>query len=316
MLPRTLAEAARRGAPGVWRRMPLRIRKRSRYIEPFNRLVLRLAARPLAIARMRAGHRLLLDLRSGTEWPSYYTGEFDDDRIAVARHLLRRSGSVAVDAGANIGLWSVPLARWAARRGGRVIAVEPVSANAERLRQNLRLNGVEDAVEVRRVALSDRSGVAAMSLREDFAMGAGTGNAAVVINDGGDVGFPNIDVEAVPLDDLLRDLGSPPVDVLKADLEGHEDRFLAGAMNTFTRSRPVAFLEWNRTYYRRRRVDATASTRSLLRELRYRCLRRERGRWVDDEAFASPREIDDVVLAPAERAPSIRALLQGSARRR
>jgi hypothetical protein len=47
--------------------------------------MLRWGAPPVHIARMRAGHRMLLDLRSGTEWFAYYSGSFDDGRIQFRR---------------------------------------------------------------------------------------------------------------------------------------------------------------------------------------------------------------------------------------
>jgi hypothetical protein len=86
-----------------------------------NRALLRAGAAPVATTSMRAGHRLRLDLRSGSEWLTFYTGEFDDERI-VAAASLAEPGSLVVDVGANIGFWSVPLARRGAAVGARVIA--------------------------------------------------------------------------------------------------------------------------------------------------------------------------------------------------
>lgn len=279
------------------------------HVARLNRALLEIGASPLAIAKMRAGHRLCLDLRSGTEWLAYYTGRFDDARIGAARHLLR-PGCVAVDAGANIGLWTVPLGGAAAERGGRVVAIEPVPANARRLRDNVRLNGVEAAVLVVELAVSDGGGSLTMSLREDFAAGAATGNAAVVIEDGTDERFDTVDVDATTLDDVLEQRGATCVDVVKADLEGHEDRFLAGASKTFTTDRPVAFVEWNRVYYERRRVDPSAAVNELLRCWEYQCLRRDGRRWFTSPHFTSTRRLDDLVLVPAERCRDVQTILE------
>jgi FkbM family methyltransferase len=250
----------------VWRHLPWHLRRWWRGVERVNLFALRHGARPIASARMRAGHRLLLDLRSGTEWLSFYTGRFDDGRIRAARALMRGAGGgVAVDAGANIGFWTVPLALEARATGGRVLAVEPVASNARRLRQNLLLNGVDDVVLVRQEALSDTAGALTMTLREDFADGAETGNAAVLIDDGTDDRWTQVRVPAGTLDDLLAECRLPRVDLVKADLEGHEDRFLAGAERTFSVDRPVAFVEWNATYHARRGTDMAATTTPLLR---------------------------------------------------
>jgi FkbM family methyltransferase len=276
-----------------------------------------LGAGPLAMADMRAGHRLLVDLRSGTEWFAYYTGEFDDQRIRVARTLLRLRPGVAVDAGANIGLWTVPLAREAAAVGGRVIAVEPVPANAGRLRENLRLNGIDVRADVYELALSDAPGRVTMTLREDFAAGAATGNAAVASDDG-DTRWERLEVPARPLDDLLDELGRPAVSVVKSDLEGHEARFLAGATRTFAVDRPIAFVEWNGSYDARQGAGLTEITAPLLREWDYRCLRRDRRpdgwEWTTDIRFRSHRPLDNVVLAPAERVRETLDLLRRAER--
>jgi FkbM family methyltransferase len=212
-----------------------------------------------------------------------------------------------VDAGANIGLWTVPLARHLAPLGGHVVAVEPIPANAARLRENLSLNGLDAVVDVHEVAVSDRAGTAALSLREDFRGGAATGNAAIVIDDGTDSAFRTIVVPTVPLDTLLAT--ATRVDFVKADLEGHEDRFLAGAADTLGRCRPVIVCEWNRVYYTRRGVDPTAAVSDLLDSLDYRCLRHTPGGWSASRDMFSPEPLDDLVLTPGERVAEVAATL-------
>ncbi|MGH3999135.1 MAG: FkbM family methyltransferase [Pseudonocardiaceae bacterium] len=262
---------------------------------------------------MCTGHRILLDLRSGSEWFAFYTGESDDSRIAAAHLLLTEPGSIVIDAGANIGFWSVPLARRAADIGGRLVAIEPVPANATRLRGNLGLNDLNAVADVVEVAVSDRNGREGIVLREDFAAGAVTGNAALEIDDGTDARFVNLLVMLIRLDDLLEQrYGHVRVHIIKADLEGHEDRFLAGALRTFSRCRPIAFVEWNRIYYERRKVDPTVVVGILLRKLSYRCLRERRGLWTNGATFWSPREVDDLVLVPAEKAADVRAMLNAT----
>lgn len=303
-----LPAQARTVVAAGWRQLPRRVRlRRWRSVDPFNRAVLAAGAEPVVTARMRLGHRLRLDLRSGSEWFAYYTREFDDRRITAARRLLHAPRSVAVDAGANIGLWTVPLARHLAEFGGHVVAVEPIPANAARLRENLRLNGLEVVVDVHEVAVSDRAGTAELSLREDFRDGAATGNAAIVIDDGTDTAFRTVVVPTVPLDTLLA--GAPRVDFVKADLEGHEDRFLAGAAGTLARCRPVVVCEWNRVYYARRDIDPTAAVAGLLDSLDYRCLRHTPGGWSVSRDMFSPHPLDDLVLTPVERVADVTAVL-------
>lgn len=305
-----LATVVRAAVARGWRRSPRGLNDRWRFVEPVNRALLSAGAPAVAAARMRRGHRMLLDLRSGTEWFAYYTGAFDDSRLDLAAALLEaRPGSGAVDAGANVGLWTVPLAAAAVRAGGHVIAVEPVPSNAARLRANVALNGLREAVTVREHGLSDRPTSLTLTLREDFAAGGGTGNASVVIDDGGDDGMAVVHVPGCTLDDVLDECGRPTISVVKADLEGHEDLFLAGARRTFGCDRPVAFVEWNVVYYERRGVDLTALTGPLLRDWDYRCLRKDPSGWVLLDDLISDKPLDDMILVPAERVDEVVTLL-------
>ncbi|MFC0681962.1 FkbM family methyltransferase [Lysobacter korlensis] len=248
---------------------------------------------------MRGGHRLRLDLRSGTEWLAYYTRDFDNHLIAAACALMTEPGCVAIDAGANIGFWSVPLARRALELQGGIVAFEPVPSNAARLQHNLRMNGLLQVAEIIPAALSDSSGEATMILREDFEEGAATGNASIEIPDGRDDRYSSVQVATVTLDECaISALGRGALRVIKCDIEGHEDRFLSGATDTVARHRPIIFLEWNRAYYDRRRVDQTAQVQPFLDKLQYRTLLRTDGAWKPALEFRSPRPFDDLVVVP------------------
>jgi FkbM family methyltransferase len=149
---------------------------------------------PIAEVRMRLGHRMLVDLRAPAQREAFRTGRYDDALVGFALGLMAEPGSVAVDVGANVGFWTVPLALRAASLGGRVYAFEPVPANRDRLVANARLNEADDRVTVVPVALSDREGTTAITLREEFAGGATTGNAAILIDDGEDDRFQRLTV--------------------------------------------------------------------------------------------------------------------------
>ncbi|MDB6139800.1 MAG: hypothetical protein JWO94_2872, partial [Verrucomicrobiaceae bacterium] len=56
-----------------------------------------------------------------------------------------------------------------------------------------------------------------------------------------------VTVEVTTLDDEWRRLGSPPLSVMKMDIEGAETLALGGATALLTQARPVLFLEWNAT---------------------------------------------------------------------
>jgi len=47
------------------------------------------------------------------------------------------------------------------------------------------------------------------------------------------------------LDDVWQAEGSPPIDVMKIDTDGHDGRVLAGAVVLLTRCRPLVLFEWS-----------------------------------------------------------------------
>jgi FkbM family methyltransferase len=148
-----------------------------------------------------------------------------------------RSGDVAVDVGAHIGLYSIALAQ---RVGpsGKVIAFEPDPDNASHLAENVRLNGVADRLELRREAVGAVAGEASFASN-------GIESSIVAEQTG-------LRVPVVTLDEALR--GSA-VGVLKIDVEGFEEGVLRGArglLGAQERRPRVVFLEvhpfaWHRS---------------------------------------------------------------------
>ncbi len=94
-----------------------------------------------------------MDLYVGRSLDLY--GEYSEAEVTLFIQLLR-PGSTAIDAGANIGALTVPIAR---RVGpsGRVFAYEPQYALSTLLADNLAANGLSN-VDLRSSALGARKG--------------------------------------------------------------------------------------------------------------------------------------------------------------
>jgi FkbM family methyltransferase len=73
----------------------------------------------------------------------------------IQRHV--QEGDVCIDAGANIGYFSLLCAQRVAP-SGKVIAIEPAPDNVRRLRANLELNGAADIVDVIEAACAPQKG--------------------------------------------------------------------------------------------------------------------------------------------------------------
>jgi len=206
-----------------------------------QRPFLKLNCSPIAIAPMKLGHRMIVDTRTLTEARSLYTGDYDDAKISFFMALMNE-GPVFIDIGANVGFYTVPLARVAQQKHGKVLAFEPLRSNIQRLQENIRLNQLDEIVNVIPVGLSFSFGQSMITLREDFLRGGEIGNAAILIEDGSDEKYSAQQIQLETLDGL-RSVKIERADLIKIDVEGHEDQVLKGARNTIERHRPIIMVE-------------------------------------------------------------------------
>jgi FkbM family methyltransferase len=264
---------------------------------------------PKVWAPMKMGHQMLVDLRSGTELSAYYTGDYETTSIETVLKLITPK-SVVLDVGANVGFWTIPLAR-ALTSGGCLHAFEPVPANLMRLGENVRRNRLDTTVQLHGIGLSDRKTTLQVSLREDFQNGAETGNSAIVIGSE-DNKFKWAAIEVAPLDgETCASLGIDHVDFIKLDIEGHEDKFLAGATTVFRRFRPILYMEINGAYYARRGVDASEVFEQWMHTENYEAALKTRSGWRLDSVRNRRRQFDNIFCLPSEAAEDLLKQLNG-----
>jgi FkbM family methyltransferase len=197
-----------------------------------------LARDPMREVTMRDGSLARWDLRDDAEALACWLGEADDDvRDALLARVTR--DAVVFDVGANVGWWTVPLARHLAPGGGRVVAFEPVPANRARLEWAVAANAVQGNVLVAPVALGDAPGELGMWLKSEET-GAGSGTAALVTGDG----TAHLRVPVVTLDAWTAERGITRCDLMKLDIEGAELMMLRGAERFIAVTRPLIFGEF------------------------------------------------------------------------
>jgi FkbM family methyltransferase len=188
-----------------------------------------LAACAVKPCRHGVFHYFSNDLYVGRSLELY--GEFSESEVALFQTLLK-PGAVVVEAGANIGALTVPIARQVGQPG-RVIAYEPQAVLAELLARNLAANGIEN-VDVRCAALgASRSTITVPRL--DYRASGNFGGVAL--------GSPEGD--RVPVD-TIDGLGLERVDLIKVDVEGMEVEVLIGGGETVLKHRPVLYVENDR----------------------------------------------------------------------
>jgi FkbM family methyltransferase len=144
------------------------------------------------------------------------------------RHWLR-PGMTVIDIGANLGVYSVPMARLVGQTG-HVFAYEPGSEARALLERSRELNAAANLV-ISPLALSDRG-------REGLLV-FGPSSELNALGDSGS-GEP-VRITSLDNEDAAR--GWPPPDFLKIDAEGEEERILAGGRNFFARHSPLIMFE-------------------------------------------------------------------------
>jgi len=207
--------------------------------------------------RLKDGTRLELPRQSRQSWMAAFQGLYDD---AAVRYLARfiEPGTLVLDVGASLGLWSVQLGRLAAARGAAVRTFEPNPANTPWIARNIELNGLSDVVSTNEMGLGDATEQVTLISAE-----YGVGNGVIAV-DGhtATTKFPSIPIEVRRLDDVDLDTR---VSLIKIDTEGYEVAFLRGATALIERDRPVIFGEFSTPWLVRRGEDL----RSALAELDY-----------------------------------------------
>ncbi|KAF0117541.1 MAG: FkbM family methyltransferase [Hyphomonadaceae bacterium] len=136
------------------------------------------------------------------------------EREFLAAHL--KAGDVFVDIGANIGGYSM----WATKcvgSSGKVLALEPQPSVLERLRTNASFNP-ELPIIIVPMAAGETQSTMRMSIS---ASNDGEGSLAREVQSGG-----YIEVQVMPLTDILAANNITRIDALKIDVEGFEETVL------------------------------------------------------------------------------------------
>jgi FkbM family methyltransferase len=147
-----------------------------------------------------------------------------------------------IDGGANEGAYTL---FFASRLGpaGRVIAVEPSPRELERLHANITRNHLDNIV-VAALALAERMGEVSLNIAN--AEHAGQNTLGEFVYDGV-FSVGRLAVPASTIDDLVgAHFPDGKLDVIKLDLEGAEQRALAGAQHTLRQARPLILFEGSR----------------------------------------------------------------------
>jgi len=191
---------------------------------------LRIPDVPFKIRGLSITHRALFS--SGFQEPNAQV---------LALTCMRRLGlSSFWDVGANIGYYTWLLK--AANPRLRCVMFEPLAENVRLIQRTISLNNLGAHIELVSAAASDRSGSG--MLHVDL-----LGSATSSLEEGQTFQEHHYGVAAgqqrvrlVSIDEE-RNRRVEPVDLLKIDVEGHEESVLRGALQTIGRDQPIIFVE-------------------------------------------------------------------------
>jgi FkbM family methyltransferase len=207
-----------------------------------------------------------------------YANPVDWNEMLAWKRALE-PGSLFVDVGANVGLYTI----WCIEAGAEVIALEPSRIARERLLSNLKLNGYR--AEVVPAALGEAEGTLRLTSELD--------NQNHLVLSGDSEGVESEEVPVLTLDELV---GERTIDGLKVDVEGAELLVLKGARELLAEQRiKLIQLEWNESSLALLKQDRTPIA-ELLSSYGYSLFRPdERGRLAPlsdpgfgDDVFAKP----------------------------
>jgi FkbM family methyltransferase len=199
-------------------------------------IVNRLDFHPLAAGRSALG--------PGTELLT--TGHYDNryipllGRMLELIHATRGDGLIAIDGGANIGTYTLPLARQLELWGGVVLAFEPQEWVYYALAGNIAINNCINAKATMAALTAEPCSIAVPQLdpRKPAGFSGVTLNPALWTDVGQDnsvtAQVPGVSIDTMKLKRL---------DLLKLDIEGMELEALTGGIETIRRCRPVIFAE-------------------------------------------------------------------------
>lgn len=150
------------------------------------------------------------------------------------RHILQfllkwvRRGDVCWDVGANIGLYTLLLAR-AVGENGTVVAFEPEKRALDRLIQNAALNNFEN-IKVLRLALGRENTKMELRIAEHYSSGT---HRLIKETEGFPPGSTNVVlVDVIKGDDIRRGENLEVPSIIKIDVEGMEEDVLSGLNET------------------------------------------------------------------------------------
>ena len=179
-----------------------------------------------------------INTRSYLEWTLFFYGAYEEQVQQLFKQYLM-PGDIALDVGSNIGIHTLYMANLVGP-AGVVISFEPHKDIYTRQINNLTLNQATN-VNAMQIGLSNKNASAFLK-QFDYANSSNQGTSAIVA----EYTENTLKIQVARLDDLITSILPNPtsrINLIKIDIEGHEEAFFEGAMHTIKKHLPVIIFE-------------------------------------------------------------------------
>jgi len=165
-------------------------------------------------------------------------GSYEEETTRLFNEILKE-GMIILDIGANIGYYSLLASRLVGDKG-KVFAFEPCPESFALLQKNIEVNGFKNIVPVAK-AVSNQCGKQKLFLAKDAGQHSLEGQANSKF----------IEVDVITIDEFLK--GNIPIDLVKIDVEGLEEKVLLGMEETISNNKSIEifFESWDGSYLTR-----------------------------------------------------------------
>ena len=139
----------------------------------------------------------------------------DNHELDALKSLNKTSNSILLDIGANIGYYSISCSDYGFKK---IFAFEPIPRVIKQLRDNIRLNKLEDLIQVIPKGLGEKNEI--KEIHEDL---SNFGNSSIINKVSNKIIHK---IEIINLSNFIKERGIKTLDAIKIDVEGYEDRVL------------------------------------------------------------------------------------------
>lgn len=188
--------------------------------------------------KLTLGASMELDLNDHVARQIYYFGAYEPIDAYLFFNLAK-PGDVFIDAGTNIGFYSIMMAKKVAPNG-KVHSFEPIPQNYDLFLRNVELSKVNSNIQKIPKALWNKEEILSFSRAKTETRNDGQFTAGHIENKSEE---SDIQCETIRLDNYVKENNLTQINFIKMDIEGSELNALKGAYETLSRFKPLILLE-------------------------------------------------------------------------